>query len=93
MEANHIKVFVPGVRPLTDLEISKLPREKTRAAEASGATGIWIEVPCPDLSCVTGRGRITVPVKGAPEEEGKGFWLDLFCPGDTCDVYRATDLP
>ena len=93
MEANHITVFVPGVRSLTELEISRLPKEKARAAGASGARGIWLEVPCPDLSCVTGQGHITVPVKGAPEEEKKGFWLNLFCPGDACEVHRATDLP
>jgi len=93
MEANHITVFVPGVRSLTEQEISRLPKEKAQAAEASGAGGIWLEVPCPDLSCVTGQGQITVPVKGAPEEEKKGFWLNLFCPGDACEVHRATDLP
>jgi len=93
MEANHITVFVPGVRSLTDLEISRLPKERIQAAETSSAKGVWLEVPCPDLACLTGEGRITVPVKGAPGKEKKGFWLNLFCPGDACEVRQATDLP
>ena len=93
MEANHVTVFVPGVRSLTDLEVSRLPEEKVRAAQASSAEGVWLEVPCPDLACLTGEGRITFPVKGAPEKEKRGFWLNLFCPEDACEVRHASDLP
>lgn len=93
MEANHIQVFVPGVRSLTGAEIYQLPKEKAQAAEASDAGGIWLEVPCPELACLTGEDRITFSVKGAPEKERKRSWLNLFCPGDACEVRQATDLP
>ena len=93
MEANHVTVFVPGIRSLTELEISQRPKEKVRAAEASSAKGVWLEVPCPDLACLTGEDRITFSVKGAPEKEKKGLWLNLFCPEDACEVRHATDLP
>jgi hypothetical protein len=93
MKENRVTVFVPGVRSLTEQEVSRLPDEKIRAAQASSARGVWLDVPCPDLSCLTGEGRITFPVKGAPEKEEKGIWLNLFCPGDACEVRQATDLP
>lgn len=68
-----------------------MPEEKRRAA--AGSEGIWLEVPCPDLSCVADQGHVTIPVKGGPEKRKKGFFLDVFCPEDGCEVYRPTDLP
>ena len=95
MEASResfLRVFVPGARHLTEEEISQLPEEKRRAAGGRDK-GIWIELPCPDFSCAAENGHVTIPVKGAPEKDKKGFFLNLFCPEDTCEVYRPTDLP
>jgi hypothetical protein len=93
MEANHIQVFAPGVRSLTEVELSQLPKEKAQVAEAISSGGIWLDIPCPELACLTGEDRITFSVKGAPEKESKWSWMDLFCPGDACEVRQATDLP
>ncbi len=64
MEANHITVFVPGVRYLTELEISQLPQLRVRLAETSDPKGIWLDVPCPDLACLSGEDRITLQATG-----------------------------
>jgi hypothetical protein len=96
MEASKesfLRVFVPGARRLSDLEISQLPEEKRMAAREANSDGVWLDLPCPDPSCLVEAGHITIPVKGAPEKEKKGFFLNLFCPEDTCEVYRPTDLP
>ena len=64
MEANHVTVFVPGVRSLTELEISQLPQLRVRLAETFNPKGIWLDVPCPDLACLSGEDRITLKAAG-----------------------------
>lgn len=88
-----LKVFCPEARCLTEEEISNLPDEKKRIAEAVGKKGVWLEVFCPDQACLIDEARMAIPVVGVVKKEKKGFWLNLFCPEDSCVVGESTDLP
>jgi hypothetical protein len=82
--------FLPNARLLRENEIANLPEEKIRSAASTGSDGIWLEIACPDPSCLDAEGRITLPTG---EPEGKGFFLNLFCPEGSCEIAQATDLP
>ena len=90
-KGSRIKVFVPGARQLSEKEISELPEEKKAAAKESQSDGVWLDLPCPDPSCIAEGGQLSIPVKGAPESQKKGFFLNVFCPDDSCEVYTPTD--
>jgi hypothetical protein len=92
-EGQWLKLFLPNARPLTEAEIKDLPPEKKQITRETGEKGIWVEVLCPDQSCLAGGGKIQVSAEGAPEKETKGFWLNLFCPEKQCVIDQATDLP
>ena len=85
--------FVPDARALSEAEISAIPTEKKEAAETNKKEGIWLEIYCPDASCVGDDGRITIPALGAQSVEKKGVWLNLFCPEGSCELSQLTDLP
>jgi len=85
--------FLPDARVLNEEEIAKIPAEKKKAAEADNKEGLWLEIHCPDASCLEDDGRITIPAKGAESEKKKGIWLNLFCPEDSCEFKEMSDLP
>jgi hypothetical protein len=79
METDHMTVFVPGVRPLTQVEVSELPKLRVRLAEASNPKGVWLDVPCPEHTCLSGEDRISLPIRGALEKKTKredGFLVE-----------------
>jgi hypothetical protein len=55
--------------------------------------GLWLEIDCPDESCVDEDGNITISTRGVEPSEKKGFFLNLFCPEDSCEVVQSSDLP
>ena len=82
----RFKFFLPEARVLSDAEIETLA-----AAKAAGTQdGLWLEIRCPDASCLDDDGRITLPPQ---TREKEGFFLNLFCPRDSCEVVQGTDLP
>ena len=85
--------FFPDARVLNETEIAALPAEKKEAAESGDKDGIWLEINCPDASCVGDDGRITIPAVAAESTENKGFWLNLFCPEGSCELIQSTGLP
>jgi hypothetical protein len=84
--------FLPGSRSLSSAEISDLPVEKREAKIASGREGVWIEVLCPDGSCMKKNGKIVLEAVPAGHKEEKGIWLNIFCPGDSCLWKGGTEL-
>jgi hypothetical protein len=71
-----------------------LPSEKSAAATSGGKEGLWLEIVCPDESCIDDDGNITIPAKRLDDTFGKkGFFLNLFCPEDSCEVAQSMDLP
>ena len=86
----RFKFFLPDARLLSKNEIENLSADKTQSAAANSKKGIWIEIACTDRSCIDDEGRITLPVH---ESKGKGFFLNLFCPEDSCEIVESTDLP
>jgi hypothetical protein len=86
---------------LTEEEIRALPADKRQAAAAAGTGGVWLEVLCSREECLNDKRGIAVPVRGVTEreraslsgKEEKGFWLNLFCPEDSCVLQQSSDVP
>jgi len=100
-EGVRLTVFAPGARLLTEEEIRALPGDKREAAAAAATDGVWLEVPCSREECLSDKQGIAVPVRGITEKERaslsgkqeKGFWLNLFCPEDSCVLQQSSDVP
>ena len=86
------RFFLPNARILGKEEIANLPPEKIKAAGGT-QDGLWLEIVCPDESCIDGKGNITIPSKGAKPQKEKGLFLNLFCPEKSCEIVQSTDLP
>lgn len=86
----RFQFFLPEGRVLSDEEVKSLPPEKVRLAEASGKDGLWLEIDCPDGSCLSADGRLTLPTE---KTAGKGVFLNLFCPEGACEIVESTDVP
>jgi hypothetical protein len=91
-QSKGLRFFFPNARCLSDKEIAELPSEKREVAEASGKNGIWMEVFCPDDSCLNKDGNIVIPVRSEISKEKRGIWVNLFCPEDQCLIQEGTDL-
>lgn len=89
----RFKFFFPDARVLSEVEIDSMPPEKKLAAEAGKKKGVWLEIHCPEGSCVGDNGRITIPAVGTESPEEKGIWLNLFCPEGSCELQESTQLP
>ena len=85
-----LKFFLPDARVLSESEIDSLPAEKVQSVKAAGKEGFWLEINCPDGSCLDADGKITLPVQKSKDE---GIFLDLFCPEGSCEILQGTDLP
>ena len=90
---SRFRFFLPEARVLNQDEIANLPPEKLKAAESGGQDGLWLEIVCPDESCIDEDGNITITTRGLDSASNKGIFLSLFCPDDSCEVYQSTDLP
>lgn len=90
---NRLKVFLPNVRLLTEEEIQNLSEEKRQAVKSSGEPGLWVEIVCPEDSCLTIGGKVSLVAEGYVPEETKGLWLNIFCPENRCEFDEPTDIP
>ena len=90
---SHFRFFLPQARLLEQDEIAALPPEKLKSAEASEQKGLWLEITCPDESCIDDEGNITIPARGTDMSGQKGAFLNIFCPDGSCEVVQSTDLP
>jgi hypothetical protein len=85
--------FFPEARVLRGEEVEALPPDKKQAAAKLGQQGVWLEINCPDKSCINADGKITVSAVGTEAKSKRGVWLNLFCPEDSCELRQSTDLP
>jgi hypothetical protein len=92
-KSSRFRFFLPDARVLEKEEISNLPPQKLAAAQSADRKGLWLEIACPDESCIDDDGNITIPAKGVDTSDQKGLFLNLFCPEDSCEVVQSTDLP
>jgi hypothetical protein len=88
---NKFTFFFPRVRVLTDEEISRLSPEKREAAEHGGQKGLWLEIDCPDATCLDDNGRIVIHTQEVQSTDKGGIWLNLFCPEKSCEILQSTD--
>jgi hypothetical protein len=68
-------------------------RGQAEGAEKSGREGVWLEVPCPNGSCMKKEGKVVLEAVTAGHKEEKGIWLNIFCPEDSCLWKGGTELP
>jgi hypothetical protein len=90
---NKLTFFFPEARVLTDDEISKLSPDKKATAEKAGQNGLWLEIDCPDGSCLDDKGQITITLPEFRSTDEKGIWLNIFCPEKSCEILQSTDAP
>ena len=91
-DKTNFTFYFPNARVLGANEVSALPGEKKKAAEAAGESGVWLEVNCPEGSCVGKDGKVTLEAVDTEPNKGKGVWLNVFCPEDSCLWKGGTDL-
>jgi hypothetical protein len=91
-DKTNFTFYFPNARVLGEKEVSALPGEKKKAAEAAGKSGVWLEVHCPEGSCVGKDGKVTLEAVGAETQKDKGIWLNVFCPEDSCLWKGGTDI-
>jgi hypothetical protein len=92
-DKNRLTFYFPNARALNSGEVAALPDEKRKSAEAAGRDGVWLEVDCPEGSCVGKDGKVTLPAAGIEGRKDKGIWLNVFCPEDSCLWKGGTELP
>jgi hypothetical protein len=90
--SSQFTFFFPEARVLSGEEVEALKPEKRQAAAKSGQQGVWLEINCPDSSCISEDGKITVSAVGTEAKSKGGVWLNLFCPEDSCEIRQSTDL-
>ena len=89
-QGQWLKVFCPGARCLSDVEISALPAEMLNGAEDK--EGLWLGVFCPDESCLDQEEQ-AFQIKMEETPVGReGVWLNLFCPDGSCLITSGTDI-
>ena len=87
----QFKFFLPDARVLDREEIEALQKEMPASADVAEGAGLWLEVICPDSSCLDDQGRLTLPTTEQAHET-KGVFLNLFCPEGRCQVTQSTDI-
>ena len=92
-DKNQLTFYFPNTRALSSGEVASLPDGKKRSAEAAGKSGVWLEVRCPDGSCLDKDGRVTLQAAGVGGKREKGLWLNVFCPEGSCLWKGGADLP
>jgi len=92
-DKNRLAFYFPNARALSGSEIANLPDDKRKSAEAAGKSGVWLEVHCPDASCVGKDGNVTLQAAGIEGKKDKGLWLNVFCPEDSCLWKGGAELP
>jgi hypothetical protein len=92
-DKNRLTFYFPNARALSGSEVANLPHDKQKSAEATGKSGVWLEVYCPDGSCVGKDGNVTLQAAGIEGKKDKGLWLNVFCPEDSCLWKGGAELP
>ncbi len=82
----RLRFFLPDARLLKAEEVEHLMDQQP----PGDATGLWLEINCPDGSCIDEEGRITLPAR---KVYGDDLFSHIFCPEDACEVVQSTDLP
>ncbi|MFO7494325.1 MAG: hypothetical protein R6X05_01670 [Desulfobacterales bacterium] len=58
----QFKFFLPDARLLDNDEIAALRAKPDHSAPSPDEKGLWIEMTCPDHSCLDDESRLTLPV-------------------------------
>jgi hypothetical protein len=80
VKTTRFRFFLPRARAMERDEIASLPPEKLEDAESDSQQGVWLEMACPDESCIDDESNLTISAKGIEMSGKKGTFLNLFCP-------------
>jgi hypothetical protein len=70
----QFKFFLPDARLLDNDEIAALRAKLDHSAPSPDEKGLWIEMTCPDHSCLDHESRLTLPVTGEdPKDKTEPF--------------------
>jgi hypothetical protein len=56
-----------------------------------GQKVLWLEIDCPDATCLDDNGRIIIHTQEIQSTDKGGIWLNLFCPEKSCEIFQSTD--
>lgn len=87
------KVFLSNARPIPVEELKTLSDKEKEFARDCTDKGVWLELFCPDDSCLTKEERIKLVSFCEDSTNNKDLWLKVFCPDDTCEAVESTKLP
>ena len=68
-------------------------KSSTKAERRCEPRGIWLQVFCPDDSCLLEEERIKLRSFCDDSGEKHDLWLDTFCPDGNCDISETSRLP
>ena len=86
-------VFVPNARALSNEALKTLPDKEKPFAQDCEDKGVWLELFCPDDSCLLEGERIKLVDFCEDTEERHDLWLKIFCPNGSCELTEYTQLP
>jgi hypothetical protein len=86
------RVFLPKARVLSQQELGSLSEHEKSFEKECKDRGIWLELFCPDDTCLLEEERIKLPVFCEHPGHKHSLWIDIFCPGGSCDVHEPSKL-
>lgn len=87
------RILVSHARVLPEEKRGALSEQEKAFEKTCQDRGVWLEIFCPDDTCLTEEERIDIPVFCEDPQMKKNIILELFCPGDSCEVFEPTKLP
>lgn len=87
------KVFLSNARIIPVEELKILSDKEKELSQDCTDRGVWLELFCPDDSCLIEEERIKLVSFCEDSNSRKNFWLKVFCPDDSCEVVESTKLP
>jgi len=81
------KAYLPSVGALSAEEFKNYPDKDCENK------GFWLEVFCPEDSCLREEERIKLVDFCEDSEEKQDLWLEAFCPESSCEIFEASELP
>jgi hypothetical protein len=86
-------VFISRARVLPEEQRGVLSEQEIAFKKSRQEPGLWPELFCPDDACLTEEERCSIPVFCKDPKVKKNAFLELFCPGGSCEVVESTRLP
>lgn len=87
------RVFVSSVQAHSEEKHGALSEQEKEFEKSCQERGIWLELFCRDDAWPAEEERSRMPVFCEDPKVKKKVVLELFCPGNSCEVIESTRLP